>query len=394
MTVAAPTILHADMDAFYAAVEELDDPTLRGKAVVVGGSSPRGVVMTASYEARRFGVHSAMPGHQARKLCPDCLFVRPRMSRYVEVARQIRGVFEQFTPMVEPLSLDEAFLDITGSLRLFGDARVLGLELKRRVYQETGLVVSVGVAPTKMVAKIASDVCKPDGFLEVTADRVEGFLRPLPVGRLWGVGPSMQRKLQTLNITTIGDLADTDAAALQRHVGRLAAFWQDLAHGRDRRSVVADRSRKSYGEEETFERDLKDGDEVQRILAQHGESVARRLRRDGRAARTVTLKVKLGQRTAPGKYPLLTRSTTFASPVDDGKRIGDAVLALWADAHRGRSVRLLGVSVSAIEDLNAGQLTLFEGRERRKEVALNQAVDRLVARFGTEVVSRGKPRKR
>jgi DNA polymerase-4 len=391
MPAPAVTILHADMDAFYAAVEQLDDPALRGKAVVVGGSSPRGVVLTASYEARRFGVHSAMPGHHARNLCPECLFVRPRMSRYAEVAGQIRRVFEAFTPLVEPLSLDEAFLDITDSLGLFGGAERLGYELKHRVHRETGLTVSVGIAPTKMVAKIASDICKPDGLLRIDAGHVEAFLRPLPVGRLWGIGPSMQRKLAALGIETIGELAD--AADLRRRLGRSAEFWQALARGDDRRIVVAGRSRKSYGEERTFEHDLKDGDEVRRVLAEHAEAVARRLRRDRRAARTVTLKMKLAQRTAPGKYPVLTRSVTFAMPVDDGKRLAEAIIELWASSHSGRSVRLLGVSASGIDDIDTDQLMLFDSGERRREKALNRAVDLLTARFGSGVVKRGAPRR-
>lgn len=379
------------MDAFYAAIEQLDDPTLRGRPVVVGGGSQRGVVMTASYEARRFGVRSAMPGHQARKLCPECLFVPPRMSRYAAVARELRAIFEQFTPLVEPLSLDEAFLDITASLSLFGGARALALELKRRVRQQTGLTVSVGVAPTKMVAKIAGDISKPDGFLEIAAGDVEKFLRPLPVGRLWGIGPRMQRSLAALQIQTIGDLADADLSVLQRQLGRSAAFWQELARGRDSRSVHADRARKSYGEEQTFEHDLRDGEEIRRLLRDHAESVARRLRRDGRAARTVVLKVKLAGAIAPGKYPVLTRSLTFAAPTDDGKRIGDAAIDLWAEAHGRRSVRLVGVSVTGIEDLNRGQISLFEARDQRKEAALNQALDRLEARFGSQVVKRGGP---
>jgi DNA polymerase-4 len=377
------------MDAFYAAVEQLDDAALRGRAVVVGGGSRRGVVLTASYEARRFGVRSAMPGHQARALCPDCLFVRPRMGRYAAVAKQIRAVFEQFTPLVEPLSLDEAFLDITASLSLFGGARELALELKRRVRQQTGLTVSVGVAPTKMVAKIAGDLAKPDGFLEVGAGEVESFLRPLPVGRLWGVGPRLQRTFAALQIGTVGDLADADLALLQRRIGRSAGFWQDLARGRDSRSVHADRARKSYGEEQTFERDLRDGDRIRHLLREHAESVARRLRRDGRAARTVVLKIKLTRAIAPGKYPVLTRSATLKAPTDDGKRIGDTAVQLWAKVHGGRSVRLIGVSASGIEDLDKGQLPLFEGGERGREIALNRALDRLAERFGSEMVKRG-----
>ncbi len=382
------TILHADMDAFYAAVEQRDHPELRGQPVIVGGGSPRGVVLTASYEARVYGVHSAMPGRQARQLCPQGIFVPARMRRYTEVARQIRAVFEEFTPLVEPLSLDEAFLDVTGSLRLFGSAMEIGRRLKHRVREVTELTVSVGIGPTKMVAKIASALRKPDGLLEVQPGEVEGFLRPLSVSQLWGVGPTTQTALTRMGITTIGALADLDPAALERRCGKLGALLWELAHGRDGRVVDADRRRKSYGEEETFDRDLRDGERIRRTILTHAESVARRLRADGCRGRTVTLKLKLAQRIGLGKYPVLTRRLTLPAPVDDGKPIAIAALALWEAVQAGKTVRLVGVSVSGIVDEPA-QLPLFGGRERQRRAALNQAVDRLVARFGRKVVTRG-----
>ena len=388
MAVATPTIMHADMDAFYAAVEQRDHPELRGKPVIVGGASPRGVVLTASYEARVYGVHSAMPGVHARHLCPQGIFVPPRMRRYAEVARQIRAVFEEFTSLVEPLSLDEAFLDVGASLRLFGSAGAIGARLRQRVREVTGLSVSVGIGPTKMIAKIASAVCKPDGLLEVPAERAEAFLRPLPVGQLWGVGPTTQLALARVGITTVGALADADPAVLERRFGKLGTVLSALAHGRDGRVVDVARQRKSYGEEETFDRDLRDGERVRRTIIAHAEAVARRLRADGCRGRTVTLKLKLAQRIAPGKYPVLTRRVTLPAPVDDGKSIADAALGLWRVAQAGKTVRLVGVSVSGIEE-ESGQLPLFGGWESQRRAALNEAVDKLAARFGRNVVSRG-----
>jgi DNA polymerase-4 len=388
MRAASATILHADMDAFYAAVEQRDRPELRGKPVIVGGAGPRAVVLTASYEARVYGVHSAMPGVHARRLCPQGVFVPPRMRRYSEAARRIRTVFEEFTPLVEPLSLDEAFLDVSKSLRLFGSARDIGKQVKQRVREATELTVSVGIGPTKMIAKIASAVCKPDGLLEVQPDQVEMFLRPLSVSHLWGVGPTTQTALARIGITTVGALADAQPVDLERRFGKLGAWLWELAHGRDARVVDANRRRQSYGEEETFERDVRDGERVRRTIAAHAEAVARRLRADGCRGRTVTLKLKLAQRIGPGKYPVLTRRVTLPAPVDDGKSIGDAALALWRDVQAGKMVRLIGVSVSGIED-EGGQIPLFGARDTQRRTALNEAVDKLAARFGRTVVSRG-----
>ena len=384
----SPVIVHADMDAFYAAVEQRDRPELRGQPVIVGGAGSRGVVLTASYEARAFGVHSAMPGVHARRLCPQGIFVPPRMRHYAQVAREIRAVFHEFTPLVEPLSLDEAFLDVTASLRLFGAAHAIGKRLKQRVREATQLTVSVGIGPTKMIAKIASALCKPDGLLEVPADQVDAFLRPLPVGHLWGVGPTTQAALARAGISTIGALADAQPADLERRFGKLGAWLSALAHGRDSRIVDAERQRKSYGEEETFDRDLRDGERVRRTIAAHAEAVARRLREDGCRGRVVTLKLKLAQRIGPGKYPVLTRRVTLPAPVDDGKSIGDAALRLWGAVQAGKTVRLIGVAVSGIEDGGA-QLPLFGVRDSQRRAALNQAVDKLAARFGRNIVSRG-----
>jgi DNA polymerase-4 len=379
------------MDAFYAAVEQRDRRELRGKPVIVGGASPRGVVLTASYEARLYGVHSAMPTVQARRLCPDGIFVPGRMRRYAEVARRIRAVFEEFTPLVEPLSLDEAFLDITGSITLFGSAAAIGRQLKQRVREDTELTISVGIGPTKMIAKIASGMCKPDGLLEVTPAKVEQFLRPLPVHHLWGVGPATLAQLTALGIGTIGALADMNPARLEQQLGTLGVALWELARGRDRRAVDPDRQRKSYGEECTFDRDRRDGDLIRQTIAEQAEAVARRLRADGCRARTVTLKLKLARRIGPGKYPVLTRSLTLAAPSDDGKTITDAALASWGAVHAGKTVRLVGVSVSGIGDEPA-QLPLFRPAAAQRRAALNRALDTLAARFGSEVIGRGELR--
>lgn len=384
----AKTILHADMDAFYAAVEQRDRPELRGQPVIVGGARRRGVVLTASYEARAYGVHSAMPGAQARRLCPQGIFIPGRMWRYVEVAQHIRAIFAEFTPLLEPMSLDEAFLDVTASLRLFRSAHEIGRLLKQRVRTVTDLTVSVGIGPTKMIAKIASTVSKPDGLLEVSPEAVDFFLRPLPVSHLWGVGPATLAELARLGITTIGALADTDPGVLQQHLGDLGVALCELAHGRDTGVVDPERRRKSYGEECTFEHDLRDGEPVRRTIVAHAEAVARRLRADGRRGRTVTLKLKLTQRLAPGKYPVLTRRCTLPAPADDGRSIARAALALWEATHRGRSVRLIGVSVSGIDETEPAQLRLFEFQDSQRRAALNKAVDKLVARFGDHVVIR------
>jgi len=392
MSDAVATILHADMDAFYAAVEQRDHPELRGKPVIVGARSPRGVVLTASYEARAFGVHSAMPSAQARQLCPDAIFVPSRMSHYATVARQIRAVFEEFTPEVEPLSLDEAFLEVTASLRLFHSAADIGRQLKRRVREVTDLAVSVGIGPTKMIAKIASARCKPDGLLEVKPEDVESFLRPLPVNELWGVGPATHAELLRMGITTIGALADGDRDLLEQRLGSLGpALWK-LAHGHDRRTVDARRERKSYGEEQTFECDLRDGERLRQTIRAQAEAVARRLRAGTCRARTVTLKIKLAQRIGPGKYPILTRSATLPAAVDDGPSIATAALRLWDAAKAGKTVRLVGVSVSGIESEPA-QLPLFTSRQSQRSTALNRALDEIAARFGGDAVSRGGPRK-
>jgi len=383
-------VAHADMDAFYASVEELDNPELRGKPVIVGGGSARGVVTSASYAARKFGVHSAMPSAQARKLCPGAIFVRGRMSRYVEISHAAREVFDAFSPVVEPLSLDEAFLDLTGTDRLFGTPLEAARALKRRVFERTGLVVSVGVAPTKMAAKILSDMSKPDGLLYLGPEYLHEFLEPLPVERLWGVGRVTLERLHRAGITTIGDLAHHDAAALHSRFGSLGSHLRELANARDSRHVIGDWQRKSYGEENTFEHDLaRDSLELKRVLIAHGEAIARRLRADGIRARTVILKLKLARPLGGGRYPVVTRSFSFAQPSDDGGTIANAAIALLQRVSNPEKVRLAGIHVHNLARIDPLQMALFDANAGSKTNRLNRALDAVARRFGEDAVTRG-----
>jgi DNA polymerase IV len=388
--VSAPrVILHADMDAFYASVEQRDRPELRGHPVVVGGTSTRGVVTAASYEARRFGIRSAMPSVQARALCPDAIFIPGDMAKYRRVSAQIREIFASVSSDVEPLSLDEAFIDVTGSRELLGPPLTIGRLLKDRVRAATDLTVSVGIGPGKMVAKIASDLGKPDGLVEVPADGVDAFLAPLPVWRLWGVGPVTEAALARAGIATIGDLAGRAPADLAASLGSAAEHLVLLARGIDVRTVEPDREARSYGEEGTFAADTSDDRRVRAAIVAHADAVARRLRRDGVRGRVVVLKMKLAFRRRGGRYPLLTRRTTLAEPTDDGKAISDAALDLW-QAHRPRgAVRLVGVAAAGIRSGGAGQLALFLDAASGRRRALNDALDRIVARYGGASIARG-----
>jgi DNA polymerase-4 len=386
------TILHADMDAFYASVEQRDRPELRGKPVIVGGTGPRGVVSAASYEARRFGVHSAMPTTRARQLCPDGVYLRGSMRRYARESRHIFDVFRRFTPLVEGLSLDEAFLDVTGTGRLFGPPAALGRELRAAVRQETGLAVSVGIAPVKMVAKIASAAAKPDGLLEIRAEEVADFLEPLPVGSIWGVGPVAQARLARLGIRSVGDLRRAGPGQLEQALGSWGLEVARLARGEDLREVEPWRGAVSYSEENTFERDVDDRATLEATLIAHAEAVARRLRRDGLAARTVVLKLKLGRRRREGPrgHPLLTRRRTLASPTDDGSAISETASRLLSRAGPPEPVRLLGVGVTNLVERTPPQLALFGlGEPERRRASLNRALDELHQRFGSRVVVRG-----
>ena len=381
-------ILHADMDAFYASVEQRDRPDLRGRPVVVGGSPPRGVVSAASYEARRFGVHSAMPAIEAQRRCPDAVFLPGDMAKYSRESKRIRAVFDEFSPDVEPLSLDEAFIDVTHSMRALraGSPCDVGRRLKNRVREETGLVVSVGIAPVKMVAKIASDVSKPDGLLEVKPGEVRTFLAPLPVSRLWGVGAVTEERLRQRGLSTIGDIARIEESAVGEE---LRGLWQ-RARGEDARVVEGDREARSYGEENTFAGDVADDQLLGDVIGQHAEAVARRLRRDGVLARVVRLKVKSTEKLErPGKYRSYTRQSTLADPTDDGAVLTRAARALLASGDLPRPIRLVGVTAAGILQAGSGggrQLSIFAPPRARE---LNEALDRIADRHGRDAVRRG-----
>ncbi len=377
------------MDAFYASVEQRDDPSLRGRPVIVGGTGNRGVVSAASYEARKYGVHSAMPTAQARKLCPGGVFLRGDMARYSRESKRIFAIFGRFTPSVEGLSLDEAFLDLTGTQRLLGPALGVAQQLRRAVREETGLAVSVGIAPVKMVAKIASDLAKPDGLVEVAQGGVREFLAPLPVWRIWGVGPVAEERLHRAGFRLIGDLARAEPASLRRALGDWGAAIGRLARGEDVRDVEPYREAVSLSEENTFGEDVADHATLEAAILTHAESVARRLRRSELRASTVTLKLKLARRIAAGPrgYPLLTRRTTLAEPTDDGEVISRSARQLLAESGLAEPIRLIGVGVTNVEPADPEQLALLDdGRTRRAR--LNRTLDALAERFGSGAVRR------
>jgi DNA polymerase-4 len=329
---------------------------------------------------------------QARKLCPDGVFLRGDMRRYARESRRIFAIFRRFTPLVEGLSLDEAFLDATGTERLFGPAAQVASRLRAAVREETGLAVSVGIAPVKMVAKIASDLAKPDGLLEVRSDGLQDFLEPLPVGCIWGVGAVARQRLAALEIETVGDLARMDATRLESALGRWGLEVARLARGEDLREVEPFREPVSYSEENTFAADVADRVTLEATIVAHADAVARRLRRDGLAARTVVLKLKLARRVASGPrgYPILTRRRTLERPTDDGQVLSRAAAALLQRAALREPVRLLGVGATNLVATGAGQLDLFaagEGQARRAR--LNRALDEIQERFGARSIVRG-----
>jgi DNA polymerase IV len=375
-------ILHLDLDAYYASVEQLDDPALRGRPVIVAGPSHRGVVCAASYEARRFGVRSAMPTARARRLCPDGAFVAPRFRRYEELSGRVFDLYRRYTPLVEPLSLDEAFLDVTGSEALHGGGRAIAEAIRRGVRSEVGLTVSAGVAEVKLAAKIASDLAKPDGLVEVPAGGTAAFLAPLPVARLWGVGQVTGAALARVGIHRIGQLAEAPEALLAQAVGHgHARDLRALARGEDPRPVVPDEEARSVGAEETFEHDLRGREALLPHLLEQAERVARRLRRAGRRGRTVTVKVKYAD------FQAITRRCTLAAPTDDGRAVFEAARTQLERADLDRPVRLTGVAVSGFDAPDEEQLGLFDGRPASpRRAALNAAVDALAERFGAGTV--------
>lgn len=344
------TILHVDMDAFYAAIEQRDHPEWRGRPVVIGGIGKRSVVSTASYEARVFGVRSAMPGSVAHRLCPDAVFVEPRIAHYAAVSRDVFAVFARFTPIIESLSLDEAFLDVTASLRLLGTPRTIGMAVKRGVYEATDLKCSVGVAPNKLLAKLASELEKPDGLVELDLDSARARLDPLPVGKLWTIGRVAEAKLYALGIRTIGELRQAAEAQVRRALGNHAATAQALARGEDERPVVPDRVEQSVGAEHTFGDDLTRLADARAWLLRLAERVGERARGDGLSGRTVTIKL----RTPP--FETHTRQLTLDRPTastDGLYTAGEALLSRWWSEQRRPRLRLLGITLSGLGDVDA-----------------------------------------
>jgi nucleotidyltransferase/DNA polymerase involved in DNA repair len=378
---ASRTILHVDMDAFYAAIEQRDRPELKGKPVIVGadpkGGRGRGVVATASYEARAFGVASAMPISQAWKRCPHGVYLHPDMEKYATVSRQVMEVLGRFSDCVEPVSIDEAFLDVTGSRRVFGDGETLAARLKAAVREDTALTASVGVATSKLVAKVASDMRKPDGLVVVAAGTEAAFLAPLPIRRLWGVGPKTEEELARLGVHTIGALAALAPERLERKLGTHGHDLTRLARGEDDRPVVADHGEaKSMGQEHTFDQDVADRGRLRETLLDLSDAVARRLRSHGLRARTITLKYR------DETFRTLTRAETVAEPTDAGDVLFRVTWRLFEGVHGERRVRLLGIYASGF---GAGaQLDLFA----RPGNAADQVRDAVDRRFGEGTLTR------
>jgi DNA polymerase IV len=366
-------ILHVDMDAFYAAVEQRDRPELRGKPVIVGadpqGGRGRGVVATASYEARVFGVRSALPISQAYRLCPQGVYVPPDMEKYAQVSRQVMEILRRFTDLVEPLSIDEAFLDVTASRRALGDGVTIARNLKDTIQRETQLTASVGLAASKLVAKVASDLRKPDGLVVVEPGGEESFLAPLPIRRLWGVGPRTEESLARLGVRTIGDLARLAEGTLDRKLGTHGQDLLRLARGLDERPVVAEGDdAKSMGQEHTFSVDTRSPDVLRRTLLALCDQVARRLRHHGVRARTVTLKYR------DETFRTLTRARTRPQPTDAGDVLFATVWELFQGVHGERRVRLLGVSASGLGE--AGDQAGLFSATRPADLLRDQVTDR------------------
>ncbi|MFI7522252.1 DNA polymerase IV [Micromonospora globbae] len=374
-------VLHVDMDAFFASVEVRRRPELRGRPVVVGGLGPRGVVSSASYEARRYGVRSAMPTMRARALCPHAVYLPPDFTAYSDASRAVMQIFRDVTPLVEPLSLDEAFLDVSGARRLFGSPAAIARQIRARVAREQGLTCSVGVAPSKFVAKLGSTRAKPDGLLVVPAARVLDFLHPLPVDALWGVGERTAQTLRRLGLATIGDLAEAPYAMLRKALGEAAAaHLHDLAWGRDPRAVSPEQVEKSIGAEVTFDVDVTEPEEIRRALLGLADKVGTRLRRAGQVGRTISLKVRLAD------FRTVTRSRTLPVPTDTAREMFDTVWALYAALAPAEPVRLVGVRAEGLAAAGDTPRQLALGAPERGWREAEAAADAAAARFGRSVI--------
>lgn len=388
MRIGGRSILHVDMDAFYASIEQLDNPEYKGKPVIVGadpkGGKGRGVVAACSYEARKFGVHSALPISRAWKLCPQGVYVRPRMKRYADVSAQIMEVFRRYTELVEPLSIDEAFLDITGSIALFGVPEQIALSIKQEIRERTGLTASVGLAANKFVAKIASDIKKPDGFMVVQEKDVGAFLRDLPISRLWGVGPKTEHRLHELGFRTIGELAGADREWLVRSLGSLGEHLYQLSRGHDERAVVPNWEPKSISSETTFDEDTDNRELLLRTILELADHVAERLRNDNYRAGKVTLKLRYSSFSTHTKQHSLDRQ------IQTGEEIAAVARSLFAQFPLKQKIRLIGVAAGDLhhEGHDPRQLPLFETSSDTKE-KLSHTVDEIKEKFGADALRRG-----
>jgi DNA polymerase-4 len=370
------------MDAFYAAIEQLDDPSLRGQPLLVGPPSARGVVLTASYEARPYGVGSAMPMATARRMCPSAVIVPPRFDRYQEVSAKIMSVFANFSPDVEALSLDEAFLDMTGSEQLFGDPKSIGHRLKEAVREVTGgLMASVGLSATKYVAKVASACRKPDGLTVVPPEEAKAWLAPLPVSWLWGAGPKTQARLHLLGLHTIGDVADADVKLLSTKLGSAGLHFHTLAQAEDPRPVIGRRASKSVGSEHTLDEDVRDKADIKLHLRRSADTIGRRLRKKNYAAFGVGVKLKTAD------FQIVTRQHRLSEPTDVAERLYSVGVALLNHVDHPGPFRLVGLVAYDLVDINnLVQLDLFSAFARQRQ--LEVAIDGLAERFGTTVVYR------
>jgi len=379
-------ILHVDMDAFFASVEQRDHPEYRAKPVIVGADPKkgkgRGVVSTCSYEARKFGVHSAMPISRAYKRCPQGIYIRPNGKLYAQVSKEIFEIFYEFTDAVEPLSIDEAFLDVTGSTKLFGDGEEIARKIKRRIVEKEAITASVGVAPNKYLAKIASDLKKPDGLVVVQADKITEFLFPLDISRLWRAGRKTQETLRRMGIFTIGDLAAFPEELLKQKLGKAGLHFYHLARGRDERPVHPAADVKSVSNEHTFGSDIIDRDLLVQTLLRLSEKVGFRLRQKALAGKTVHLKLRYSN------FSTITRNKTLDTPLYNTETIFRTVEALFKKNYRqGRRVRLLGVGVSGFEANKVTQLSLFS-QTNKKQRDLEKVQDLLTERFGKKIIGR------
>ena len=379
-----PIVLHVDMDAFYAAIEIRDDPGLRGLPVVIGGSSRRGVVSTASYEARKFGIHSAMPGYEARRRCPEAIFISPRIRHYAAVSRELMAIFGRYSPSVEPLSLDEAFLDMTGAERLFGSPREMAEKVANDIRTELRLTASVGVATTKYVAKVASDFNKPDGITVVLPGTEKEFLAPLPIRRIWGVGPKAAARLEGLGLQTIGDVAEMPREVLESRFGGFGAHVWHLANAIDMRRVSAIRTRKSIGSERTLAADIVGKEAVRAHLLPLADEVARGLRKGSWRAHGVRLKLKTSE------FQLMTRDRHVAEAICDAESILSALDALLEVARVDVPLRLVGVAAyDLVKDGTPRQVSLFNAENTERRERLEAAMDEVSEKFGRGLVVRG-----